>query len=621
MSLVCGQPVSVLPPLEDLGLPSALLEQFSDSGSGHDSDAGEIPEFEPAPSNQPALEPQPPAEVPPPPIEDPNFENRWWNSGPRDYSNQANSTERLVTPQQFKNSRFPNSAISTIPLRIKLDRFTFRGQTAFSEDELAAVVDDYRGRLVTTEDLESARLAVTRHYYDHGYITSGALIPDQTVGGTEIAMDILEGRLSHINLKGNWWLRDAFIRKRIELGAGQPLNLQDLERPLALLQRNPNIRKINAELKPDAEPGLSYLELDVKEEFPIRGGLEFHNRRPASVGEEQIEFWLTDTSLTRSGDILELRYGLLDQGFDQADVSDLSNYSISYSLPVTKYDTRLEARYSENSYTVIEEPFFDLDIEGQSSVFRAGVRHPLIQSQRKEFALGLYFDHMKSETTLFDLPFTLTAGAVNGETEFSALRFTQEWTSRSQKEVLGLRSTFSMGVDAFDATDDGTERNSEYFSWLGEAQYTRRLGDSNAQMVLRGSLQLSDDPLLSLEQFSIGGMHTVRGYRENQLVRDNGYLASLEFRIPLLRGNDRRPILSIAPFVDVGGGWNHELENSNLAGKQNETIASAGVGLLFNPTKHIEAELYWGHAFTDFDSPDETLQDEGVHFRVAVGRF
>ena len=58
-------------------------------------------------------------------------------------------------------------------------------------------------------------------------------------------------------------------------------------------------------------------------------------------------------------------------------------------------------------------------------------------------------------------------------------------------------------------------------------------------------MQLTPDPLLPIEQIAIGGIDTVRGYRENQLVVDNGWMTSAELRIPL--GQVTVPGLSEAP--------------------------------------------------------------------------
>ena len=142
-----------------------------------------------------------------------------------------------------------------------------------------------------------------------------------------------------------------------------------------------------------------------------------------------------------------------------------------------------------------------------------------------------------------------------------------------------------LGASDVATVNRGEIPDSQYIAWLGQVQYVRRLNADDWQLVLRGTVQLSNDPLLPLEQFSVGGIDTVRGYRENELVRDNGWATSAEVRIPLWRKADRS-ILDVAPFVDAGYGWN------DLGGASSELISSAGVGLIFNPTENISASNF-----------------------------
>ena len=208
--------------------------------------------------------------------------------------------------------------------------------------------------------------------------------------------------------------------------------------------------------------------------------------------------------------------------------------------------------------------------------------------------------------------FSFSPGAVDGETTVTALRLIHEWVGRSQAQVMALRSTLSWGMDALGSTDDGTDRDGKFVTWLGQGQYVRRLGETDNQLILRSTFQWSEDPLLSLEQLSLGGAHTVRGYRENQFVRDLGVLTSLEFRIPVLFGKAGGPLVQLAPSVDYGNGWNLTCPKGNP-----RVLRSAGLGLIFTkvftPHKNIYGELYWGYAFVTSISTDDDLQDQGVH--------
>jgi hemolysin activation/secretion protein len=167
---------------------------------------------------------------------------------------------------------------------------------------------------------------------------------------------------------------------------------------------------------------------------------------------------------------------------------------------------------------------------------------------------------------------------------------------------------------------------------VGQAQYVRRIFDIPAfrdkpdqygwnilretTLVLRANAQLSNKALLSLEQFSIGGMQSVRGYRENQLLRDEGVFASVEARVPVWLAKDKTPIVSLAPFFDFGDGW-----NSDKLNKDYQTIYSAGVGVLVNATRHAQVTVYWGHPFVDLHDPKTSLQDYGLHFAVSINAF
>ena len=75
-----------------------------------------------------------------------------------------------------------------------------------------------------------------------------------------------------------------------------------------------------------------------------------------------------------------------------------------------------------------------------------------------------------------------------------------------------------------------------------DATYTHMLpGDWVTEMRLSG--QYADSHLVSNEQFAVGGLSTLRGYYQSEIVGDRGLLASLELRAPSLATR-------IGPFVE-----------------------------------------------------------------------
>jgi len=523
-------------------------------------------------------------------------------------------------------------------LRVFVREFRFDGNTVFTDAELARVTAPYANRELASTELEDARRAVTLHYVNKGFINSGAIIPDQGVKDGSVTFKIIEGRLSEIVVRGTnelfrtQWLRSEYVRGRLERWSGPPLNLFELREGLQLLRQDRNVKQINSELRPGTKPGESVLDVRLKEANPFRLGIQFDNHRPPSVGAEQITALAGDRNLTGHGDSVEVSYVIAHTTARirnktnavppktvttrDFDLADEDNFAGSYTLPLNRYDTTLTIFGSQSDYAILEEPFSALDINSETIKYGFGIRHPLFRSTRSEFALGFTAEREESQTFLAGVPFTVSPGAVKGETDLSILRFSQEWIGRSQEHVLALRSTFSVGIDALGITDDGSRRDGQFFAWLGQAQYVQRLFGTGNQLILRSNFQWSDGPLLSLEQFTLGGSDTVRGYRENQIVRDRGVLASAEFRVPILYDKSRREMAQLAPFADYGRGWNA----SGPSAKHN-SIASVGIGLLVTPIKHVSGQIYWGQQLREIDTSDDDIQDLGVHFQVNIEAF
>src|SRR6185369_6581182 len=261
---------------------------------------------------------------------------------------------------QMQSNRLDSAA------RLFVRSFRFEGNTAFSNDELAKVTESFTNREISSGELEEARRAVTLHYINHGYVSSGALLPDQTPTNGIVLMRIVEGRISRIEVRGNYWLRDGFITSRLERWDGPPLSVNQLTEGLQILRQNPNVRQINAELKPGAAPGESVLDARVVDDLPFRIGLQADNHRPPSVGAEEISLLLGDLNLTGHGDALNLRYGIADSGPNGLDFSGFNNVEGNYILPLNRYDTTIGAHASKLDTSITEPPFVGLNIDSET---------------------------------------------------------------------------------------------------------------------------------------------------------------------------------------------------------------------------------------------------------------
>ncbi|MEK0084024.1 ShlB/FhaC/HecB family hemolysin secretion/activation protein [Benzoatithermus flavus] len=501
----------------------------------------------------------------------------------------------------------PSEGVSVLVREIRLE-----GNTVVSTAELEPIVRRYEGRALTIEELLRLRDELTLAYVERGYVNSGALLPDQDVSQGIVTFRIVEGRLDEIRLEGLRSLDPAFLEARIRRGAGPPLNVRDLQEQLQLLLLDPTIERLGARLGPGARPGASVLEADIVEGRRLRVDARLANDWSPSVGAEHGEIGATFFNLLGRGDPLRL----------EASASEGSRQGyLAYSVPVTASDLRLYGSGEITRSDVVEHPFNQLDIQSRTWSLEFGASYPVLQRVADEVRLGLALSRRHSETSLLNEPFSFSPGAKNGKSDITALRFRQDWDHRGRDLAVAFRSTFSLGLDAFGATINKDAPDSRYLAWLGQFELARRLFEGDHQLVLRGSLQLASDPLLPLEQFAIGGLDTVRGYREDLLVLDNGYTASIEYRLPLFRlpipGWSESPedgILYLAPFADIGGGFNTDSPTPDP-----DHIYSIGSGLRWSPAPGFNLALYAGVALKEVPNPqDRNLQDQGIHFEVQL---
>jgi hemolysin activation/secretion protein len=186
---------------------------------------------------------------------------------------------------------------------------------------------------------------------------------------------------------------------------------------------------------------------------------------------------------------------------------------------------------------------------------------------------------------------------------------------RDNQQVFALRSQFNIGLQGDETNLNGESRSDQFFSWEAQAQYLRVLAPDTL-FVFRSSLQLSPNDLLPLEQFSIGGAYTVRGYPQDLLLADNGFAFSAEIRQNILKIPQWQTTLQLTPFFDFGTVWN----NSEIELSAN-TLYSVGLGLRLLIGDNFTAQLDWGIPLRDLEYPVNSLQDNGIHFSIQYRLF
>jgi len=496
---------------------------------------------------------------------------------------------------------------SNIPQTITVDRFEVVGSTVFSQAQFKELLRPYTNRPLTFAELLEARTTVTDFYVNQGYITSGAIIPPQEFTGEVVQIQVVEGEIEEIEIDVEGRLSSGYVHRRLEQGTKTPLNVNNLQESLQLLQLNKRIESISAELSAGVDPGANLLTVEVVTAPTFDLTATVDNGRSPSVGTVRREITLEEANLFGMGNEVLINY-TNTEGSDALD--------FAYTLPLNPRNGTLQFTYGQTDSEIVEDPFTPLDIQSDSRYYELTYRQPVILTPRSELALGLTFSHQKSQNFLLGQPFPLSIGAdEEGETQVSALRFSQEWTRQSANQVIAARSSFSVGVDWFNATTNENAPDSLFFAWRGQGQWVQLLAEDTL-FLIRSDIQLASEALVPLEQFGLGGIESVRGYRQDLLLSDNGALVSAEMRLPILRVEKWDGLLQITPFFDLGVAWNNEGNGGDRPEPDPNFIAATGLGVRWQMGEYLTATIEYGLPLVEVESQGDSLQEDGLHFSL-----
>ena len=510
----------------------------------------------------------------------------------------------------------PAINVEDISTSATIEKIRVKGYTIFSAREIEKTIEPYRGKQLNFNQLRNITEAITELYVSRGYITSGAYLPEQEIIDGTIDVRVVEGQLEDLKIEGLKHLQANYVRSFIsstdtlktsnpELEQS-PLNIKDIEEELNLLKRDPSIENVEAELVRGTAPNLSVLLIEIEETSPYEAKLSFDNYRSPSVGEFQGTVQTGYRNLIGVSDRAFAQYNLTE-GFDA--------YSIGYAIPVNSKNGAVSFEYRNGDSKIIED-FEEVNIRAEANTISLRYRQPIVYSSKREVAFGVAFERQSSETFILDdRPFSFTADPQQTNSVTSVLKLTGDWVERSARSVFGISSELNFGLNIFDATVNESTPDGLFFSWLGQAQWTKALNqDKDFLLTTRLITQLSPDSLLPLEQFTLGGVGTVRGYRQNREVGDNAVVGTIEVYIPIAGDRLSSNKLNLVPFFDGGAVWDN---NSDEA----EALASLGIGLDWQFKELLSLRVDWGLPLINTSDRGDSLQDNGFSFSLQLQPF
>lgn len=476
---------------------------------------------------------------------------------------------------------------TTVPAAAPIARFDVMayqvlGNSQLSNLDIEKAVYPHLGPQRSEQDVEAARAALQALYDHKGFPTVSVVIPEQDASTGLVTLQVNEQKVGRLRVNGaEYFSPDDIERAAPSLAQGQVPNFKDVQRDIVALNQWPD-RRVTPEIKAGATPNTVDVDLNVEDSLPLHGSLELNNRNSANTTEQRLAASLRYDNLWQRGHSVSLSAQLAPQRREDAEV-----FSVSYlaRFGASPYSLLGYAVRSKSDIAVVG----DLNVIGNGTL--AGLRLMRSFAAREGFfhSLSLGLDYK-------DFNENLVQGADRGSVPIEYLpisvNYNADWVKERSVSDLALSAVFNLrgvgdGRAAFDAKRYQAQPN--FFYLRASGSHTWKYSN-DAQLMLRLQSQFAGEPLISNEQFSIGGLDSVRGYYESESLGDLGAAATLEARTPSFSDSlgDAFQELRLRAFVDAGYARINDPLPDQL---HSETLVSAGVGASLKAFGHFNGSV------------------------------
>lgn len=462
--------------------------------------------------------------------------------------------------------------------------YQVRGNTLLGGAVLDAVLLPLKGRR-TLDELHRAAAAVQALYAQAGYGAVVAYVPPQTPSDGVVTISVVEGKLRAVTVKGAEQFPAANIVASLpDLAVGATPRLRDIDAQLRIANENP-AKQVQVLLRPGRQTGDVEAELAVTEQPLRRWTVGLDNTGNARTGEFRVSLGWQHANLSGHDDVFNAQAQTSPTEPDKVAV-----LSGGYRWPLYRQHMVLDAfaALSDVDGGSSQTLAGDLRFNGRGRIFgaRAAWYLPRWGDFDQRVAVGLDRRDYLNRCEIEGLPVGACGPAGSS---VSVTPLSLEYTVQSAGVMLigagasihhNLRTGGSRsGAEAFEAVRTGATPG--YTAVRFGAQVGMAVLDD---WQLRGRLtgQLTGDALVSGEQFGLGGMSSIRGYDERELVGDSGAALAIEVGTPALFGDrlGEGAALRLHTFADLGHAQNNRGAPC-LEARTHCTLASLGLGARF----------------------------------------
>jgi hemolysin activation/secretion protein len=484
----------------------------------------------------------------------------------------------------------PSSASAVVPEAKKetfdINEFRVLGNTVLPVKVIERAVYPYEGPRKTIEDVQAARAALEKAYHDAGYGTVFVDIPEQDVGPGIVRLRATEGRLDRVRVSGARYVSGRKLLAELPVAKeGAVPALPALQSQLSALNAESPDRSVTPVLKAGRTPGTVDLDLQVNDTLPLHGGVTLNDR------------YTPDTTRLRS--TVDLSYGNLFQDYQSLAfeyqnaperLDDERVFSLTYVAPLG-FGRNLLALFAVDTHSNVAA-VGALSLLGTGDVYGAHFIHPFADS-------GTYSQNLNFGADFKD--FSQTVNVIGQAPDKTPIRYINWSLVYSLTHSTPAHDTsVNLGVDfgISGLPNDNNQFDFKRFGAQGDYIYLKGSVEQRQLLLLGMSLdarvgfQIADSPLVSNEQFGLGGIDTVRGYLESIELADSGVTTQLELRTPTWNfgPNPANNHIGGYLFYDNGYAW---VVDPLASQQQTFTLESAGVGVRFIFFRGLDGMLEW----------------------------
>ncbi|AGH98744.1 ShlB/FhaC/HecB family hemolysin secretion/activation protein [Micavibrio aeruginosavorus] len=497
-----------------------------------------------------------------------------------------------------------------------LNNLQLDGVTAYKESDLRSVYAGSVGQTISLADLYGIAAALTNKYRNDGYILTQVIVPPQTIEGGNVRLQVVEGYLYSVNVAleegapAETEAAMALIRGYANrIPAGYALNIADLERYLLFINDLPGV-SARGVLSPNAaNVGAADLNILVQRD-PFEAVLGVDNYGTKYLGAIQFSGAGALNSMLGNNERLTAQAVLAP---DPGQPMELAYFAAGYSQPIGTRGLRLDF---DASYTATEPGYTldEFDVKGNARFLGIELNYPVIRSRNTNLYTMFSFD-MRDVDTRNNIEDTRTDN-------IRALRTGMRLEKLDRVFGAGLNVLdleLAHGLDILGASSKNDPNKSRpdgdpRFTKLNvEVQRLQRLANQwNLLLAARG--QLSNGPLLSSEEFGVGGMGYGRGYDPSEIIGDEGIAGKIEVQWNLPGEFGITNSHQLYGFYDAGRVWNDD--PTNAKDKAN-TATSAGVGVRAKIGSSTNIDMT---VAVPLDRSVQTMKDQDPRFFMSVSK-